>query len=178
MKLESYLYLQTIDARWKEHLQAMDHLREGIHMRSYGQRDPKQEYKREGYNYFQGLMTGVRDEVLEKVFKAEVQSEQQASAKVSALKTDRKQQAKASKKNTRARHERVVSSGGGARPSTSTGRPAVGSSTSTSGVGSVAPGGLGLPSGRDDDGTAGMNRAQRRREKAKSKKGRGKSAGA
>ncbi len=47
-----YIYLETIDTRWKEHLQVMDHLREGIHLRGYGQKDPKQEYKKEGYRIF------------------------------------------------------------------------------------------------------------------------------
>lgn len=72
-QIEHFIYLETIDRRWKEHLQAMDHLREGIHFRGYAQKDPKQEYKKEGYFMFQAMMVGIRDEVLEKVFKVEIQ---------------------------------------------------------------------------------------------------------
>ncbi len=49
---EQYLYLQSIDTMWKDHLLSMDHLREGIGLRGYGQKDPKQEYKKEGYEMF------------------------------------------------------------------------------------------------------------------------------
>src|SRR5690606_17772088 len=101
-QLESYLYLQTIDARWKEHLQHMDHLREGIHMRAYGQRDPKQEYKKEGYNLFVNLMARIRDEVLEKVFKAQVQ--QQSEADVARLRRERQRQAAADAARQQAAH--------------------------------------------------------------------------
>lgn len=75
-QLENFLYLQTIDARWKEHLQHMDHLREGIHMRGYAQKDPKQEYKKEGYQLFLHLRARIRDEVLEKVFKSQIASDE------------------------------------------------------------------------------------------------------
>ena len=71
-KIEHFIYLQTIDKRWKDHLQAMDHLREGIHFRGYAQKDPKQEYKKEGLYLFQNMMSFIRDEVLEKVFKVEI----------------------------------------------------------------------------------------------------------
>lgn len=72
-QIEHFIYLQTIDRRWKEHLLAMDHLREGIHFRGYAQKDPKQEYKKEGFRMFSAMMAGIRDEVLEKVFKVEIQ---------------------------------------------------------------------------------------------------------
>lgn len=71
-QIEHFIYLQTIDRRWKDHLQAMDHLREGIHFRGYAQKDPKQEYKKEGFFIFSAMMAGIRDEVLEKVFKVEI----------------------------------------------------------------------------------------------------------
>src|SRR5439155_1304974 len=71
-QIEHFIYLQTIDRRWKDHLQAMDHLREGIHFRGYAQKDPKQEYKKEGFIIFGSMMSGIRDEVLEKVFKVEM----------------------------------------------------------------------------------------------------------
>ncbi len=69
-RIESFVYLNVIDEAWKQHLSTMDHLREGIHLRSYGQKDPKQEYKKEGFNIFAGMMARVRDETLDKVYKA------------------------------------------------------------------------------------------------------------
>jgi preprotein translocase subunit SecA len=78
-QIEHFIYLQTIDRLWKDHLQAMDHLREGIHFRGYAQKDPKQEYKKEGFIIFSSMMSSIRDEVLEKVFKVEIQ--QQSSEK-------------------------------------------------------------------------------------------------
>ena len=75
-QLEQYFYLQSIDTQWKDHLQSMDHLREGIHLRGYGQKDPKQEYQREGYDLFLAMMSRIGDDVLEKVFKVQVQEEE------------------------------------------------------------------------------------------------------
>jgi preprotein translocase subunit SecA len=86
-QIEHFIYLQVIDRRWKEHLQAMDHLREGIHFRGYAQKDPKQEYKKEGFFIFSAMMTAIRDEVLEKVYKVELREEstEQAKAELDAL---------------------------------------------------------------------------------------------
>jgi preprotein translocase subunit SecA len=168
-QLESYLYLQTIDARWKEHLQNMDHLREGIHMRSYAQRDPKQEYKKEGYNLFMTLMTRVRDEVLEKVFKAQVQTKEQSE--VERLRQERQRGAQQSQRRQVASHERVAAKAGNGA-SIARG-PALGASSSTMGLGLSpgAGGGLPLPRARaNDDDDAGLNRAQRRRMKSQKKK--------
>jgi len=74
-QIEHFIYLQTIDRLWKDHLLAMDHLREGIHFRGYAQKDPKQEYKKEGFFLFSAMMSALRDEVLEKVFKVEMRQE-------------------------------------------------------------------------------------------------------
>jgi preprotein translocase subunit SecA len=115
-QLEHFIYLQTIDRRWKEHLQAMDHLREGIHFRGYAQKDPKQEYKKEGFFLFSAMMASIRDEVLEKVFKVEIQqqSSEQAKAEIDALQKKQREQAESLKrrqilgrgKNTNALAER------------------------------------------------------------------------
>ena len=53
---EKSVMLQTLDTLWKEHLAAMDHLRQGIHLRGYAQKNPKQEYKRESFELFEGLL--------------------------------------------------------------------------------------------------------------------------
>ncbi|WP_198133811.1 preprotein translocase subunit SecA [Anaeromyxobacter dehalogenans] len=61
---EQYLYLQAIDQQWKDHLLSMDHLRQGIGLRGYGQKDPKQEYKKEGYEMFVQMTWRVKSAVI------------------------------------------------------------------------------------------------------------------
>lgn len=63
------LLLQTIDQRWKEHLELIDHLKEGIHLRGYAQRDPLIEYKKEAFNAFQQMNQWIREESIEKLIK-------------------------------------------------------------------------------------------------------------
>ncbi|MFC3283621.1 preprotein translocase subunit SecA [Litchfieldella rifensis] len=62
-RFEKQVMLQVLDTRWKEHLQAMDHLRRGIHLRGYAQKNPKQEYKRESFELFQNLLTNIKADV-------------------------------------------------------------------------------------------------------------------
>ncbi|GFO58070.1 protein translocase subunit SecA [Geomonas silvestris] len=69
------IMLQVIDAQWKDHLLSIDHLKEGIGLRGYGQKDPKQEYKREAYQLFMDMMTRIRAEVVEKIFWVQVAHE-------------------------------------------------------------------------------------------------------
>ena len=69
------IYLQTIDQLWKEHLRDMDQLREGISLRGYAQKDPKQEYKKEGYNLFVQMMSIVTADVLQKTFRVVITQE-------------------------------------------------------------------------------------------------------
>ncbi len=63
-RYEQYLYLQAIDQQWKDHLLSMDHLRQGIGLRGYGQKDPKQEYKKEGYAMFVQMTWRVKSAVV------------------------------------------------------------------------------------------------------------------
>jgi preprotein translocase subunit SecA len=63
-RYEQYLYLQAIDTLWKDHLLSMDHLRQGIGLRSYGQKDPKQEYKKEGFEAFVQMTWRVKSAVV------------------------------------------------------------------------------------------------------------------
>jgi len=65
---ERMIMLQVVDAQWKDHLLAMDHLKEGIGLRGYGQRDPLVEYKRESFDMFEALMDRVEDESLRYLF--------------------------------------------------------------------------------------------------------------
>jgi preprotein translocase subunit SecA len=62
------IMLQAIDTQWKDHLLSIDHLKEGIGLRGYGQKDPKQEYKKEAFNLFMSMITRIRTEVVEKIF--------------------------------------------------------------------------------------------------------------
>ncbi len=74
MRLFRHYYLEEIDRAWIDHLTNMEHLRDGIGLRGYGQRDPKNEYKKEGYNLFVNLMANVSSSVLERVFDTEIQA--------------------------------------------------------------------------------------------------------
>ena len=67
--IERMLLLQTIDGKWKDHLYGMDQLKEGISLRSFAQRDPLIEYKREGFEMFQAMYDSIHQEVAEMVFK-------------------------------------------------------------------------------------------------------------
>ncbi len=62
-RFEKQVMLQVLDTRWKEHLQSMDHLRRGIHLRGYAQKNPKQEYKRESFELFQSLLANIKADV-------------------------------------------------------------------------------------------------------------------
>jgi preprotein translocase subunit SecA len=67
-------YLKEIDAHWRDHLTQMDHLKEGIHLRGYGNRDPKLEYKREGHLLFASMLREIDHNVLEKLFMVQLRS--------------------------------------------------------------------------------------------------------
>jgi preprotein translocase subunit SecA len=71
-QIEHHLILQTVDSRWKEHLLAMDHLKEGIGLRGYAQQDPLQIYKKEGFEMFHELMERIKEEVVEILFKLRI----------------------------------------------------------------------------------------------------------
>ncbi|MEO8277876.1 MAG: preprotein translocase subunit SecA, partial [Thermoanaerobaculia bacterium] len=75
--LERDVLLRYVDLAWKDHLLALDHLKEGIGMRGYGQRDPLQEYKKESYELFQELKERVEDTAVKTLFRMEPVSEQQ-----------------------------------------------------------------------------------------------------
>ncbi|MGB2944398.1 MAG: SEC-C metal-binding domain-containing protein, partial [Nitrospira sp.] len=69
--LEKMLLLQVIDHHWKDHLLGMDHLRDGIGLRGYGQKDPLIEYKREGFDMFSSMMDRIKSDVLERMFRVQ-----------------------------------------------------------------------------------------------------------
>ena len=71
---ERAIMLQSIDTQWRGHLQALDHLRQGIHLRGYAQKDPKQEYKREAFELFSDLLDRIRDEVVKTLLTVQIQA--------------------------------------------------------------------------------------------------------
>ncbi len=77
---EKQIMLQILDTLWKEHLAAMDYLRQGIHLRAYAQKQPKQEYKREAFELFEGLLGNVKMEVIRTLSRVRLQSEDDAMA--------------------------------------------------------------------------------------------------
>ncbi len=70
---EKAVMLQTLDSHWKEHLAAMDYLRQGIHLRGYAQKNPKQEYKREAFAMFSSMLDSIKSEVIMLLSKVQVQ---------------------------------------------------------------------------------------------------------
>src|SRR5260370_35886847 len=69
--------LQTLDRSWREHLAALDHLRQGIHLRGYAQKNPKQEYTREAFELFAAMLDSVKLEVTRIVMNVQIQSPEQ-----------------------------------------------------------------------------------------------------
>ena len=75
LRVFRHFYLEEIDRQWVDHLTNMEHLRDGIGLRGYGQRDPKQEYKKEGYDVFITMMAATSSNVCTKLFKVQVRKE-------------------------------------------------------------------------------------------------------
>jgi len=70
-----YFILETLDRNWKDHLLSMDHLRDGIGLRGYGQKDPKQEYKREGYDLFRAMLYTIAEKSMSLVLRLRIEKE-------------------------------------------------------------------------------------------------------
>ena len=79
-QLEKQIMLQVLDTLWKEHLQVMDQLRQGIHLRAYANKNPKQEYKRESFALFEGLLQRLKYEVVRFLSNVQVQRSDEAAA--------------------------------------------------------------------------------------------------
>jgi preprotein translocase subunit SecA len=80
LRIYRHIYLESIDEAWVDHLSNMEHLRDGIGLRGYGQRDPKNEYKKEGYNLFLNMMAKVSNTVLTKLFEVRIQRQEEIEA--------------------------------------------------------------------------------------------------
>ncbi|MCG8707477.1 preprotein translocase subunit SecA [Brenneria sp. 4F2] len=86
---EKGVMLQTLDSLWKEHLAAMDYLRQGIHLRGYAQKDPKQEYKRESFAMFAAMLESLKYEVISTLSKVQVRMPEE----IEALEQQRREEA-------------------------------------------------------------------------------------
>ncbi|KAB2824366.1 MULTISPECIES: preprotein translocase subunit SecA [Aliivibrio] len=98
---EKAVMLQTLDGLWKEHLAAMDHLRQGIHLRGYAQKNPKQEYKRESFELFEGLLDTLKYDVVSILSKVRVQQQED----VERMEEQRRQQAEAAARRQQLQHQ-------------------------------------------------------------------------
>ena len=76
-QFERSIMLQVMDSQWREHLSSLDHLRQGIHLRGYAQKNPKQEYKREAFELFSDMLDRVRDDVIRVLMTVRIQSPEQ-----------------------------------------------------------------------------------------------------
>lgn len=97
---EKSVMLQTLDTLWKEHLAAMDHLRQGIHLRGYAQKNPKQEYKRESFELFEDLLEPLKSDVITVLSKVRVQQQEE----VERMEAQRRAQAEEAARHAQAQH--------------------------------------------------------------------------
>ncbi|PFG45241.1 protein translocase subunit secA [Vibrio sp. ES.051] len=97
---EKSVMLQTLDTLWKEHLAAMDHLRQGIHLRGYAQKNPKQEYKRESFELFEELLEALKTDVITVLSRVRVQQQEE----VERMEEQRRAQAEEASRRAQAQH--------------------------------------------------------------------------
>jgi preprotein translocase subunit SecA len=85
VSFERMILLQSIDTHWREHLSALDYLRQGIHLRGYAQKQPKQEYKREAFELFGQLLDAVKNEVTKTLMMVRIDSGDQIQQAAQAI---------------------------------------------------------------------------------------------
>jgi len=103
--VEKQIMLQVLDHLWKEHLQTMDHLRQGINLRAYAQKNPKQEYKRESFELFQGMLEAMKHDVVRFLSRIQVQRQDE----VEALERQRREELARQQEQARLDHAEVSS---------------------------------------------------------------------
>jgi preprotein translocase subunit SecA len=132
--IEKVIMLQSIDTLWKDHLLNMDHLREGVGLRGYAQIDPIIAYKREGYAMFEGMIRAFEEDVLQKLFRVEVEEQKVIPMQVGRAQPMRESHADTmafSRQFAQPAARRQSASGGGGPPSPMGGPPQVPSATGT-----------------------------------------------
>ncbi|MGB1237054.1 MAG: preprotein translocase subunit SecA [Pseudomonadales bacterium] len=104
---EKQVMLQVLDTLWKEHLQTMDHLRQGIHLRGYAQKNPKQEYKRESFELFQNLLSNIKTDVIKVLSHVQIQMPEE----VEQMEQQRREQMQSQNQQMQFEHESASASG-------------------------------------------------------------------
>lgn len=98
-KIEKQIMLQILDTLWKEHLQSMDHLRQGIGLRAYAQQNPKNEYKKESFELFQKLLTNLKHDVTRVLFRVEPMTREQMEEVEEKRREEQRKQAESMQAN-------------------------------------------------------------------------------
>ncbi|HTN32490.1 MAG TPA: preprotein translocase subunit SecA, partial [Marinobacter sp.] len=106
-KFEKQVFLQVLDTLWKEHLSNMDHLRRGIHLRGYAQKDPKQEYKREAFNMFEMMLDNMKRDICRILGHVRVQSHEE----MDEIERRRKEELAQELARARLRHDETSATG-------------------------------------------------------------------
>ncbi|MFC4259375.1 preprotein translocase subunit SecA [Marinobacter lacisalsi] len=102
-KFEKQVFLQVLDTLWKEHLSNMDHLRRGIHLRGYAQKNPKQEYKREAFNLFEAMLDSMKRDITRVLCHVKVQTREE----MEELERQRREQLEKELAAARLRHDQT-----------------------------------------------------------------------
>jgi len=129
--LEKALMLQQLDTQWKEHLAAMDYLRQGIHLRGYAQKNPKQEYKREAFQMFSAMLDRVKRETVSMLSRVQIRSEEE----VEAIEKQRRESAR-----MKFQHAAAPSATDAAGPTATAGTPPPGAAPGQAAAGGRLPG--------------------------------------
>ena len=108
-KFEKQLFLQVLDTLWKEHLSNMDHLRRGIHLRGYAQKNPKQEYKREAFNLFETMLDSMKRDITRVLCHVRVQSQEE----MEEIERRRKEELEQEMARAKLRHDQASVTGQG-----------------------------------------------------------------
>ncbi|KAF0807962.1 preprotein translocase subunit SecA [Alcanivorax xiamenensis] len=103
-QIEKHLMLQILDRHWKEHLASMDHLRQGIHLRGYAQKNPKQEYKKEAFELFQAMLNQIQHELIRVLHNFEVRRDDE----VERLEAQRQEEARIQAERMKAQQEQMA----------------------------------------------------------------------
>ena len=122
-KFEKQVFLQVLDTLWKEHLSNMDHLRRGIHLRGYAQKNPKQEYKREAFNLFEAMLDTMKRDVTRVLCHVRVQSQEE----MEEIERRRKQELEEEMARAKLQHEQAsaTSEAEGDKPAGQQGQAAI-----------------------------------------------------
>jgi preprotein translocase subunit SecA len=110
--LEKHVMLSVLDNGWKEHLASMDYLRQGIYLRGYAQKQPKQEFKREAFELFEGMLGRIKFEIVQLLARVRIRSEQE----VEALEQQQRRQAEMQARAMQFQHAEAAGFGAGEQP--------------------------------------------------------------